>query len=145
MSPFLHALMKPVCKVGASPTCYVLGLRYWNSDDIKPLQSAKLTASPHGDAMLHGASNRRYILIAGSSNWLFFIPQISNTELTTESDFCSESYKVVAYRPEFSVCRNADSSNCMLLYINIKHSATMAYIRIILTQILPLDSICAII
>lgn len=99
----------------------------------------------HGDAMLHGASNRRYILIAGSSNWLFLCHKTSNTELTTGSDFCPESYEVVAYRPEFSVCRNADSSNCMLLYINIKHSATMAYIRIILTQILPLDSICAII
>ncbi|KUH57124.1 hypothetical protein [Megasphaera sp. DJF_B143] len=41
---------------------------------------------PRG-AMLHGASNRRYILIAGSSNWLFFIPQISiqNSRLGTVS------------------------------------------------------------
>ena len=145
MSPFYMRWWSPFARLELAQHATFFGLRYWDSDDIKPLQSAKLTASPHGDAMLHGASNRRYILIAGSSNWLFFIPQISNTEFTTGSDFCPESYEVVAYRPEFSVCRNADSSNCMLLSINIKHSATMAYIRIILTQILPLDSICAII
>ena len=50
---------------------------------------------PRG-AMLHGASNRRYILIAGLSNWLFFIPQISNTELTTGSGFCPESLERVS-------------------------------------------------
>ena len=52
-----------------------LGLGDWNSDDIKPLQTPLAPASPHGDALLHGASNRRYILIAGSSNRLFFMPQ----------------------------------------------------------------------
>ena len=25
--------------------CYILGLRYWNSDDVRTLQSAELTAS----------------------------------------------------------------------------------------------------
>ena len=63
--------------------CYILGLRHWNSDDVRTLQSAELTASSllsvsaaalrflsvstlraekalHRDAMLHGASNRRY-------------------------------------------------------------------------------------
>ena len=39
-----------------------LGLRYENSDDERTLQSAKLTASLHRDAMLHGTSNRLFIL-----------------------------------------------------------------------------------
>ena len=45
----------------------------------------------HGDAMLHGASNRRYILIAGSSNRLFLCHNTSNTGPTTGDGFHPES------------------------------------------------------
>ena len=70
--------------------------RYAPSNAVLCLSRPLAPASPHGDAMLHGASNRRYILIVGSSNWLFFIPQISNTELTTGSGFCPESLERVS-------------------------------------------------
>lgn len=40
----LRAVMKRVCKVGTSPAYNVF--RTQKLDDIKPLQSAKLTASP---------------------------------------------------------------------------------------------------
>lgn len=63
-----------------------LGLRYWNSDDKRT--PPPLTQSPSrfsGEAMLHGTSNR-----------LFFIPEISNTELTTVSGFCPESLERVS-------------------------------------------------
>ena len=66
--------------------CYSLGLRYWNSDDKRT--PPPLTRSPSrfsGEAMLHGTSNR-----------LFFIPEISNTELTTVSGFCPESLERVS-------------------------------------------------
>ena len=57
---------------------------------IRPLQSAELTASPPGDAMLHGTSNRHFIYTAGSSNRIF---SYKNQQLgpTTDGGFPPES------------------------------------------------------
>ena len=47
--------MQPVCHVGILSVALLLGLKYWNSDYVKPLQTPLAPASPHEDAMLHGS------------------------------------------------------------------------------------------
>ena len=55
----IHESASP-CRDDAGSTCNTIGLRYENSDDERTLQSAKLTASLHRDAMLHGTSNQLF-------------------------------------------------------------------------------------
>ena len=76
MSPLSRMVMKRVCYVRNQSDMQ----RFSDSDTgtqiIKgPLSLLCRQLPLLRRALLHGASNRRYILIAGSSNRLFFMPQ----------------------------------------------------------------------
>ena len=59
--------MKPVCEVGAGLICNVLGLRYWNSNDKRTLQTPLAPASLRRDAILH-VRRTGYFLFHDTSN-----------------------------------------------------------------------------
>ena len=77
MSPLSRARKMPVrrAKLSDSDTGAQMIKGY-----IRPLQSAELTASPPGDAMLHGTSNRHFIYtyIQPVRRTAYFHTKISN-------------------------------------------------------------------
>ena len=116
--------------------CYILGLRYWNSDDVRTLQSAELTASLHRDAMLHGALNRlKWICLHGGIRW----PDVTAAarsdmqhegcpwlrSFAVEEKFCMPLYALMSVKGRNVVSRSgrtAASSQQLASHRTVRHA-----------------------